>query len=59
MLYAYLITRTDSTEPFTVVVPQGPYLEGIPLDEEMWIGWRAYMEPETNVGPTYPELVYD
>jgi len=42
-----------------VVVPQGPYLEGIPLEEEMWIGWRAYMEPETNIGPAYPELVYD
>ena len=38
MLYAYTITRTESDEPYTMNVPTGPYLEGIPLDEEMWIG---------------------
>ncbi len=58
-LYAYTITRTNSTEPYTMVVPTGPGLRGIPLDQEMWIGWRAYMEPSTNVGPAYPELIYD
>lgn len=59
MLYAYTITRTNSSEPYTMVVPEGPYLEGIPLEDEMWIGWRAYMEPETKVGPAYHEIIYD
>jgi hypothetical protein len=59
LLYAYTITRNNSTEPYTMVVPEGPRLYGIPLDEEMLIGWRTYMEPETNVGPAYPELLYD
>jgi len=58
-LYTYTITRANSTEPYTLVVPQGPYLQGVPLNQKIWIGWRAYMEEETNVGPTYPELVYD
>ena len=52
-LYAYTITRTNPTESFTLVVPKGPIPLGIPLDEKC-VGWRAYMEPETNVGSIYP-----
>ena len=59
MLYAYNISRVNSTNPYTMVVPQGPLLEGIPLEDEMWIGWRAYMEPETNVGPASHEIIND
>jgi len=59
MLYAYTISRVNSTEPYTMVVPQGPFLEGIPLEDEMWIGWRAYMEPETKVGPASHEIIND
>ena len=58
-LYAYKLNRVNSTEPFTMTVPTGPDLNGIPLDAKMRIGWRAYMEPETNSGPAYPELIYD
>lgn len=59
MLYAYTISRINSTEPYTMVVPEGPLLEGIPLEDEMWIGWRAYMEPETRVGPSSNEIIND
>ena len=59
MLYAITITRNNSTEPFTMIVPEGPNLYGIPLEDEMLIGWRTYMEPGTNVGPAYPELLFD
>jgi hypothetical protein len=59
VLYAYTISRVNSTEPYTLVVPQGPLLEGIPLEDEMWIGWRAYMEPETNAGPASHEIIND
>jgi hypothetical protein len=59
MLYTYTISRENPGEPYTMVVPEGPLLEGIPLGDEMWIGWRAYMEPETNVGPASHEIIYD
>ena len=42
-----------------MVVPEGPFLEGIPLEQKMWIGWRAYMEPETHVGPAPHEIIND
>ncbi|MDQ1256049.1 MAG: hypothetical protein QG656_645 [Candidatus Hydrogenedentes bacterium] len=38
-------------------VPASP-CERIPL-EELMVGFRAYVEPETKVGPAYTELVYD
>jgi hypothetical protein len=25
----------------------------------LWIGWRAYLEPSTKVGPAFTEIVYD
>lgn len=58
-LYAYAITRSGSDDPYTLVVPDGPALSGIPVGDEMWIGWRAYMEPETRVGPVSHEIIYD
>ena len=30
----------------------------IPLDEEMFIGYRAYVNPETGVGPAWWEILY-
>jgi hypothetical protein len=59
MLYAITITRNNTTEPYSMVVPEGPNLYGIPLEDDMLIGWRTYMEPDTKVGPAYPELLFD
>jgi hypothetical protein len=28
-------------------------------DPNLWIGWRAYLEPSTKVGPAFTEIVYD
>jgi hypothetical protein len=32
---------------------------GVALDEPAFIGFRAYMEPATRVGPINTELLYD
>ena len=29
------------------------------LENNLWIGWRAYLEPSTKVGPALTEIVYD
>jgi len=29
------------------------------LEQNLWIGWRAYLEPSTKVGPALTEIVYD
>jgi len=60
-LYAWKIKRENQCgyEPFCVEVkydcPQG----GVPADQKMSMAARAYLEPSTLVGPTYPELVID
>jgi hypothetical protein len=25
----------------------------------MWLGFRLYLEPESNVGPAFAEVIYD
>jgi len=40
-------------------VPTGPKAHGVGLDEPAFIGFRAYMEPATRVGPNYTEILYD
>jgi len=32
---------------------------GIELDKEAFVGFRAYLEKETKVGPFWSELLYD
>lgn len=30
-----------------------------PLNQTAFAGFRAYVEPETKVGPSYSEVIYD
>ncbi len=33
--------------------------EKIPLDQEMKLGFRAYLDPRTGIGPAWWEMLYD
>jgi hypothetical protein len=65
MLYAYVIARDCSKEDLTG--EQQHFCRevkdnckvGVPSGEPIAIGFRAYVEPKTNVGPAYSEIVLD
>ncbi len=40
-------------------VPTGPGAAGIPVSQPAVLGYRAYLEPSTKVGPTFEEVLYD
>jgi hypothetical protein len=58
-LYAVKVARNCSGEENCLAVPIGNDTYGIGLDQEAFIAFRAYVEEETMVGPSYTELVYD
>lgn len=58
-LYVCKFARSCGSEKTCVAVPTGPKAHGVGLDESAFIGFRAYMEPATKVGPAYPELLFD
>jgi hypothetical protein len=58
-LYVCKFARNCGSEKTCVVVPTGPGAYGVGLDEPAFIGFRAYMEPATKVGPAYTELLFD
>ena len=59
-LYVCKFARSCSSEEETCVsVPTGPKAHGVELNEPAFIGFRAYIEPATKVGPAYTELLYD
>ncbi len=58
-LYVCKFARTCNGEKTCVAVATGPVAHGVKLDEPAFIGFRAYMEPSTRVGPAYSELLYD
>jgi len=58
-LYVCKFARSCDSEKTCVAVPTGPKAHGVGLDEPAFIGFRAYMEPSTKVGPCYTELLYD
>ncbi|RPJ62688.1 MAG: hypothetical protein EHM12_04050 [Dehalococcoidia bacterium] len=58
-LYVCKFTRNCVSEKNCVTVPTGPQAHGVALEEPAFIGFRAYMEPDTKVGPANTELLYD
>ncbi|MBM4454462.1 MAG: hypothetical protein FJ013_07775 [Chloroflexi bacterium] len=58
-LYVCKFARKCSSEKACVAVPTGPKAHGVGLDQPAFIGFRAYMEPATRVGPAFTELLYD
>jgi hypothetical protein len=58
-LYVCKFVRNCDSEKTCVAVPTGPGAYGVGLDEPAFIGFRAYLEPATKVGPAYSEILYD
>ncbi|MBM3120296.1 MAG: hypothetical protein FJ006_12275 [Chloroflexi bacterium] len=58
-LYVCKFVRSCGSEKTCVAVPTGPKAHGVQLNEPAFIGFRAYLEPATRVGPAYTELLYD
>jgi len=58
-LYAWKVARNANGDIHCLEVPTGPQAYGIPLDNNMFVGFRSYIEKETEVGPAYNEIIYD
>jgi len=58
-LYVCKFARSGSPEKTYAVVPTGPGVQGVGLNEPAFMGFRAYLEPSTKVGPASTELLYD
>jgi hypothetical protein len=59
-LYAWKVTRIKKqNEQYCMLLPTGDPMYKIPSDSEMFIGFRAYLEPATGVGPAWQELIFD
>lgn len=58
-LYVWKVARNCSRDPNCLIVPYGQGASGVDLNQTAFAGFRAYVEPETMVGPSYTEMVYD
>jgi hypothetical protein len=58
-LYVWKVARQVNGDAHCLKVPYDNGAHGIDLDEEAFIGFRAYLEDATDAGPNWFELVYD
>ena len=58
-LYVWKVARRSRGDLRCLEVPWGIGAAGIDLDKECFVGFRAYVEKETKVGPFWSELLYD
>ncbi|MEI6309663.1 MAG: hypothetical protein WCP58_08490 [bacterium] len=58
-LYVYKVARNARGDPLCLEVKYGVGAAGVDLDQEAFIGFRAYVEPSTRVGPNWFEVLYD
>ena len=58
-LYVWIIARNSEYGENCLVVPDSKKPYGIECDDPAFIGFRAYVDPLTNVGPLIDELVLD
>jgi hypothetical protein len=59
-LYVWKVARQSyDNEDNCLIVPTDDPALGIPLDKPMFVGFRAYVEPETQIGPAWQELIFD
>ncbi|HWQ18740.1 MAG TPA: hypothetical protein VN455_03110 [Methanotrichaceae archaeon] len=57
--YVWKVARHCNGEPHCLEVPYDVGAYGINLNQTAFMGFRAYVEPQTKVGPSYNEIVYD
>ncbi|MBI5589250.1 MAG: hypothetical protein HY881_02085 [Deltaproteobacteria bacterium] len=61
-LYAIKVARNCGDDPQCIQIEFPEYLQPcneVDLDRELFVGFRAYLEPATAVGPNPAELLYD
>ena len=61
-LYAWKVSRHANGDPHCVEVPFPAHsndFHGVGPASPLFVGFRAYLEPGTKVGPVWQELVYD
>ena len=58
-LYAIKVARHCDGEPYCMEVPIAGCGEGTQIDDQMFVAFRAYVEPGTKTGPSYTELLFD
>lgn len=58
-LYVWKVSRCCDRESNCLTVPWGVKAYGVDLDKAGFVVFRAYVEPETKVGPSWSEIVYD
>ncbi len=59
-LYAWKLARKCGGDPRCTQIAVGTTcLDGIALAAQMFVGFRAYVEPSTMIGPAFSEIVYD
>jgi len=58
-LYVWKVARKSRGDPRCLEVPWSIGAAGIDLDNECFVGFRAYVEKETKVGPFWSEILYD
>ncbi len=58
-LYVWKVARRANGDEQCLDVPWGKGAAGVELDQEMFIGYRAYIEKATKVGPNWSEILYD
>jgi hypothetical protein len=58
-LYVWKVARHSNGDPHCLEVPYNMGAYGIDLNQTAFVGFRAYVEPQTKVGPSYTEIIYD
>ncbi len=58
-LYVWKISRSNGDDADTLEVPWGVKAYGVELEDQVFIGFRMYLEPATKVGPIWSEIIYD
>jgi hypothetical protein len=58
-LYAWKVARRSLGDPRCLEIPWGRKAHGIDLNEAAFVGFRAYVEEKTKVGPFWSEILYD
>lgn len=59
-LFAYKVARNCNGDPHCLTVPTSDECgKGASLNDDLVLGFRAYVEPKTKTGPSYTELQYE
>jgi hypothetical protein len=58
-LYVWKFERRANGDPDVTEVPWNQGIYGVDLSQPMFLGFRSYLEPQTETGPIATELYYD